>query len=209
VSATLLDVAAVRARFGALDRRLAFFDGPGGTQCPDEVIEAIARYLREDNANVGAPYETSRRTDEVVAAAHQRAAAFLGCDPGEVACGQSMTALNFLLTRALARELEAGDEVLVTRLDHDGNVAPWLALAEDIGIAVRFVDVDDDLSLDLDDLAAKRTPRTKVVAFPAAANSVGTAPAIKAPVGDKVAEINSALMKFNAGAIALRMAGIQ
>ena len=105
MSATLLDVGAVRARFGALDRRLAFFDGPGGTQCPDEVIDAIARYLREDNANVGAPYETSRRTDEVVAAAHERAAAFLGCDPGEVAFGQSMTALNFLLTRALAREL--------------------------------------------------------------------------------------------------------
>ena len=90
-----------------------------------------------------------------------------------------MTALNFLLTRALARELEAGDEVLVTRLDHDGNVAPWLALAEDIGIVVRFVDVDDDLSLDLDDLAAKRSPRTRVVAFPAAANSVGTAPDVR------------------------------
>ena len=179
MSATLLDVGAVRARFSALDRRLAFFDGPGGTQCPDEVIDAIARYLREDNANVGAPYETSRRTDEVVAVAHERAAAFLGCDPGEVAFGQSMTALNFLLTRALARELETGDEVLVTRLDHDGNVAPWLALEEDIGIVVRFVDVDDDLSLDLDDLAAKRTPRTKVVAFPAAANSVGTAPDVR------------------------------
>ena len=93
MSATLLDVDAVRARFGALDRRLAFFDGPGGTQCPDEVIDAIARYLREDNANVGAPYETSRRTDEVVAVAHERAAAFLGCDPGEVAFGQSMCAI--------------------------------------------------------------------------------------------------------------------
>ena len=81
VSATLLDVAAVRARFSALDRRLAFFDGPGGTQCPDEVIDAIARYLREDNANVGAPYETSRRTDASSMLAHERAAAFLGCDP--------------------------------------------------------------------------------------------------------------------------------
>lgn len=179
MSATLLDVAAVRARFGALDGRLAFFDGPGGTQCPDEVIDAIADYLRHSNANVGAPYETSRRTDEVVEAAHERAASFLGCDAGEVAFGQSMTAMNFLLTRALARALEAGDEVLVTRLDHDGNVAPWLALAEDIGIVVRLVDVNDDLSLDLDDLAAKRTPRTKVVAFPAAANSVGTAPDVR------------------------------
>jgi cysteine desulfurase family protein (TIGR01976 family) len=179
VSATLLDVAAVRARYTALDRPLAFFDGPGGTQCPDEVIDAIAGYLRTDNANVGAPYETSQRTDELVAAAHRRAADFLGCDPGEVAFGQSMTALNFLLTRALARELEAGDEVLVTRLDHDANVAPWLALADDVGIVVRFVDVRDDLGLDLEDLAAKLSTRTRVVAFPAAANSVGTAPDVR------------------------------
>ena len=176
MSTTLLDVDAVRARFTALDRRLAFFDGPGGTQCPDEVIEAIADYLRRDNANIGAPYETSRRTDALVDRARERAGSFLGCAPEEVAFGQSMTALNFLLTRALARDLEPGDEVLVTRLDHDANVAPWLALADDIGIDVRFVDVNDDLTLDLDDLAAKRSPRTKVVAFPAAANSVGTAP---------------------------------
>ncbi|HEY1317197.1 MAG TPA: cysteine desulfurase-like protein [Gaiella sp.] len=176
MSTTLLDVDAVRARFTALDRRLAFFDGPGGTQCPDEVIDAIADYLRRDNANIGAPYETSRRTDALVARAHERAASFLGCDAGEVAFGPSMTSLNFLLTRAFGRELEAGDEVLLTRLDHDANVAPWLALADDIGIVVKFADVNDDLSLDLDDLAAKRTPRTKVVAFPAAANSVGTKP---------------------------------
>jgi cysteine desulfurase family protein (TIGR01976 family) len=174
-----LDVTAVRARFTALDRRLAFFDGPGGTQCPDEVIDAIGAYLRDSNANVGAPYETSRRTDEVVAAAHERAASFLGCEAGEVAFGQSMTALNFLLTRALARELEAGDEVLVTRLDHDANVAPWLALADDLGIVVRFVDVTDELGLDLDDLERQLSERTKVVAFPAAANSVGTAPDVR------------------------------
>ena len=179
MSATRLDVAAVRARYTALDRPLAFFDGPGGTQCPDEVIDAISQYLRESNANIGAPYETSRVTDALVADAHERAGAFLGCNAGEVAFGQSMTSLNFLLTRALARELEAGDEVLVTRLDHDANVAPWLALADDIGIVVRFVDVDDQLMLDLDDLAAKLSPRTRVVAFPAAANSVGTAPDIK------------------------------
>jgi cysteine desulfurase family protein (TIGR01976 family) len=175
----MLDVAAARARFTALDRRLAFFDGPGGTQCPDEVIDAIAAYLRRDNANIGAPYETSIRTTELVDRAHESAASFLGCAPGEVAFGQSMTALNFLLTRALARELRAGDEVLVTRLDHDANVAPWLALADDLGIVVRFVDVTEDLALDFDDLAAKRTPRTKVVAFPAAANSIGTAPDVR------------------------------
>jgi cysteine desulfurase family protein (TIGR01976 family) len=179
VSATALDVHAVRARFTALQRPLAFFDGPGGTQCPDTVIEAIAAYLRHDNANVGAPYETSRRTVELVDRAHERAATFLGCDAGEVAFGQSMTALNFLLTRALARELRAGDEVLVTQLDHDANVSPWLALADDLGTVVRTVGVDDELSLDLDDLRSKLSDRTRVVAFPAAANSVGTAPDVR------------------------------
>jgi cysteine desulfurase family protein (TIGR01976 family) len=179
VSATALDVHAVRARFTALQRPLAFFDGPGGTQCPDTVIEAIAAYLRHDNANVGAPYETSRRTVELVDRAHERAASFLGCDAGEVAFGQSMTALNFLLTRALARELRAGDEVLVTQLDHDANVSPWLALADDLGIVVRTVGVDDELALDLDDLRSKLSDRTRVVAFPAAANSVGTAPDVR------------------------------
>ena len=174
-----LDVAAVRARFTALDRPLAFFDGPGGTQCPDEVIDAIAVYLRTSNANVGAPYETSQRTDELVAAAHERAGSYLGCDAGEVAFGQSMTSLNFLLTRALARELRAGDEVLVTRLDHDANVAPWLALADDLGIVVRFVDVTDELALDVDDLERQLSGKTRVVAFPAAANSVGTAPDVR------------------------------
>src|SRR6188474_2900728 len=99
MSATLLDASAVRARFSALDRRLAFFDGPGGTQCPDEVIDAISRYLREDNANIGAPYETSIRTVELVERAHAAAGRFMSCDPGEVAFGQSMTSLNFLLTR--------------------------------------------------------------------------------------------------------------
>jgi cysteine desulfurase family protein (TIGR01976 family) len=172
----LLDVEAVRARFGALDRPLAFFDGPGGTQCPDEVIEAIADYLRRDNANIGAPYDTSVRTTALVEAAHGRAAAFLGCEPGEVAFGPSMTALNFLLTRAFARELAAGDEVLVTRLDHDANVAPWLELERDLGIVVRYADVTDELALDYDDLEGKLSERTRVVAFPAAANSVGTRP---------------------------------
>ncbi len=175
-----LDVAAVRARFTALQRRLAFFDGPGGTQCPDEVIDAIARYLREDNANIGAPYATSERTDELVALAHEKAATFMGCDPGEVAFGPSMTSLNFLLTRALARELRAGDEVVVTALDHDANVSPWLQLQEDVGIVVRIADVRDDLSLDLDLVRAQLSERTRVVAFPAAANSVGTAPDVRA-----------------------------
>jgi cysteine desulfurase family protein (TIGR01976 family) len=176
VSITLLDVEAVRARFTALQRPLAFFDGPGGTQCPDEVIEAIAAYMRESNANVGAPYETSRATDALVDRARERAAAFLGCTPEETIFGPSMTNLNFMLTRTLARTLEAGDEVVVTALDHDGNVAPWLELGRDMGLVVRVAGVREDLSLDLDDLERHVSERTRVVAFPAAANSVGTAP---------------------------------
>lgn len=179
MSATLLDVAAVRARFSALDRPLAFFDGPGGTQCPDEVIDAITSYLRHDNANVGAPYETSVRTVEMVERARDAAGRFLGCHPDEVAFGQSMTSLNFLLTRTLARTLSPGDEVLVTRLDHDANVAPWLELERDLGIVVRFVEVTDELELDLDDLERQLSDRTKVVAFPIASNAVGTAPDVR------------------------------
>ena len=103
----------------------------------------------------------------------------MNCNPGEVAFGQSMTSMNFLLTRAFARTLRPGDEVLVTRLDHDANVAPWLEIQHDIGIVVRFVDVTDDLALDYDDLEAKLSDKTRVVAFPAAANSVGTAPDVR------------------------------
>ena len=176
MSTTTLDIAAVRARFSALDRPLAFFDGPGGTQCPDEVIDAMASYLRESNANIGAPYETSRRTDALVELSRVRAASFLGCTTDEVAFGPSMTALNFLLTRAFARTLRAGDEIVVTALDHDGNVAPWLELAHDLGIVVRVAGLTEELEVDYDDLRAKLTDRTRVVAFPVAANSVGTAP---------------------------------
>ena len=179
MSTTALDIASVRARFSALDRRLAFFDGPGGTQCPDEVIEAISRYLRVDNANIGAPYETSRRTTALVELAHERAGSFLGCSPGETAFGPSMTALNFLFTRALGRTLRAGDEIVVTALDHDANVSPWLELALDLGVVVRVAGLSDDLELDYDTLARLLSERTRVVAFPVAANSVGTAPDVK------------------------------
>ena len=176
MSTATFEVASVRARFSALDRRLAFFDGPGGTQCPDEVIEAISRYLRESNANIGAPYETSRRTVELVELAHERAAAFLGCSSAETAFGQSMTALNFLLTRAFARTLREGDEVVVTALDHDANVSPWLELAHDLDIVVRIAGLTEELEVDYADLEASLSERTRVVGFPVAANSVGTAP---------------------------------
>ena len=179
MSTTALDVAAVRARYSALDRPLAFFDGPGGTQCPDEVIDAISRYLREDNANIGAPYETSIRTVELVDLAHEKAASFLGCSPEETAFGQSMTAMNFLLTRAFARTLHPGDEIVYTALDHDANVAPWLEIAHDMDITVRVAGLTDDLELDYADLERLLSDRTRVVAFPVAANSVGTAPDVR------------------------------
>jgi cysteine desulfurase family protein (TIGR01976 family) len=179
MSTTALDITSVRARFSALDRRLAFFDGPGGTQCPDEVIDAISRYLREDNANIGAPYETSLRTTALVDLAHERAAAFLGCSPGETAFGQSMTALNFLLSRAFGRTLREGDEIVVTALDHDASVSPWLELAHDLGLVVKVAGLSDELELDYADLEAKLSERTRVVAFPVAANSVGTAPDVR------------------------------
>jgi cysteine desulfurase family protein (TIGR01976 family) len=174
VSTVTFDVAAVRARFSALQNDLAFFDGPGGTQVPDEVIDAIATYLRESNANVSGPYETSRRTERLVVEARSAAGTFLGCSPDEVIFGANMTTLNFALSRTVAREWSEGDEVVVTRLDHDGNVSPWLELAYDLGLVVRFADIREDTTLDLDHLAAQLTDRTRAVAFPWASNAVGT-----------------------------------
>jgi cysteine desulfurase family protein (TIGR01976 family) len=170
----MLDVAAVRARFSALARPLVFFDAPGGTQTPDEVIDAIAAYLRESNANSGGEFETSRRTDALTADARLAAAGFLGCTPGEVVFGANMTTLNFALTRTFARELRPGDEVVVTALDHDANVSPWLELARDLDLRVHIAGIREDATLDLDDLAARLSERTRVVAFPWASNAVGT-----------------------------------
>jgi cysteine desulfurase family protein (TIGR01976 family) len=175
MSTVAFAVAAVRARFSALARPTAFFDGPGGTQTPDSVVDAIASYLREANANLGGPFETSRRSDAVVDAAHEAAARFLGSSPAEVGFGQNMTTLNFALSRTVGRELHASDEILVTRLDHDANVAPWLELAHDLDLVVRFADLrEEDCTLDLADLERQLSRRTKVVAFPWASNAVGT-----------------------------------
>ena len=137
----LTTVESVRARFAALQRPLAFFDGPGGTQVPDSVIEAIAGYLRNANANTGGPFETSRLTDVLLTAAHVTAAGFLNATVDEVAFGANMTTLNFALSRAAARDWEAGDEIVCTKLDHDGNVSPWLQLAADKNLTVRFAEI--------------------------------------------------------------------
>ena len=175
MSTLAFDVAAVRAQFPSLADGLAFLDGPGGTQVPQSVIDATADCLRDGNANLGGPFETSRRADAVVAAAHAAAARFLGASPQEVGFGQNMTTLNFALTRTLGRELRARDEIVVTRLDHDGNVAPWLELAQDLDLVVRHADFDPEVgTLDLDDLEAQLSERTRVVAFPWASNALGT-----------------------------------
>jgi cysteine desulfurase family protein (TIGR01976 family) len=167
-------VDAVRARFTALQRDLAFFDGPGGTQVPDSVIDAIGDYLREANANLGGPFETSRRSDALVTEAHLAAAGFLNATVDEVAFGQNMTTLNFALSRAASRGWREGDEIVCTQLDHDGNVSPWLEIAHDRGMTVRFARVDDECRLDVDHLRSLVSERTRVVAYPWAANSVGT-----------------------------------
>jgi cysteine desulfurase family protein (TIGR01976 family) len=188
----LTTVTAVRERFTALRQPLAFFDGPGGTQVPDSVIDAVAGYLRSSNANVGGPFANSQRTEALLAAAHDAAARFLGATPGEVAFGANMTTLNFALSRAASRTWAAGDEIVCTRLDHDGNVAPWLELARDKGLTVVFADVDDECRLDLEQLGSLLNDRTRVVAFPWASNAVGTV----TPVADIAA------LAHEAGALA-------
>jgi cysteine desulfurase family protein (TIGR01976 family) len=170
----MTSVAEVRAQFSALRQPLAFFDGPGGTQVPDAVIEAIAGYLREANANTGGPFATSRRTDDVLHRAHEVAGEFLGASADEVFFGANMTTLNFALSRAASRDWGEGDEIVCTVLDHDANVSPWLQIAADRGLVVKFADVDEQCRLDLSSLRSLLSERTRVLAFPWAANSTGT-----------------------------------
>jgi len=174
MAALTIDPTAVRARFSSLQSGFAFLDAPGGSQVPDSVGEAIGRCLREASANMGATYETSKRVGAIVAEAETKAAAFLGCEPSEVIFGANMTSLDFMLSRTVGRDFKAGDEILISSLDHDGGVAPWLALAEDKDLRVQFIELRPDTTLDYDDLAAKLSPRTRVVAFAWASNAIGT-----------------------------------
>ena len=168
-----LDVAAIRGRFSAL-QDFAFLDAPGGSQVPDEVGNAIARALREASANLGAVYATSLRVQEILEEAEGKAARFLGCEPYEVTFGPNMTSLNFTLSRTAGRGFSPGDEILVSSLDHDGGVAPWLELAHDRDLVVRHIELHDDTTLDFEDLERKLGPRTRVVAFAWASNAIGT-----------------------------------
>jgi cysteine desulfurase family protein (TIGR01976 family) len=182
----MFDVQACRAQFPGLAREVngrpaVFLDGPAGSQVPRRVADAVSHYLLHTNANTGGPFLTSRETDELLAAAHKAAAALFGAtDPAEVAFGQNMTSLTFALSRALAAGWGPGDEVVVTRLDHDANVTPWVRAARDAGAAVRFVPIrPEDCTLRLDELEAALSPRTRLVAVGAASNAVGTVNPVK------------------------------
>jgi selenocysteine lyase/cysteine desulfurase len=166
---TAIDLAWVRSQFPALaqsanGRPAIFLDGPGGTQVPQRVIDAIADYLSHNNANSGGAYRTSRNTDAMIAEARRAMGDFLNCDADEIVFGANMTTLTFAMSRALGRDFERGDEIVLTLLDHDANFSPWKAL-EEKGVVIRTVRFkEDDGTLDMNDLAAKISHRTKLVA---------------------------------------------
>jgi cysteine desulfurase family protein (TIGR01976 family) len=182
--APTLDLTQIRSQFPSLAQTVnghpaVFLDGPGGTQVPQRVIDAISNYLRHNNANTGGAYATSRNTDAMIAAARAAMADFLNCGADEIVFGPNMTTLTFAMSRAIGRELGPGDEILVTRLDHDANVSPWLAL-EEKGVTIRWAEIHkEDCTLDVEDLAAKLNSRKKLVAIGYASNAVGTINPVK------------------------------
>ena len=182
---TVFAVADVRSRFPALARAeggvpVAYLDGPGGTQVPEEVVETMSHRLRAGTSNIGGEFGASREADAVVAEARRAVADLLAGRPEEVAFGQNMTSLTFAVSRALARTWAPGDEVVVTRLDHDANVTPWRSAAADRGVVVRVVDFDPaDGTLDVAHLAAVLGPRTRLLAVSAASNALGTVPPVR------------------------------
>jgi len=172
-----LDLASVRSRFAALASGVAYLDGPGGSQVPETVIDAMAACLRHANANLDGAFGTSVAAARIVDEARGAAGDLVGGAPTEIAFGPNMSTLNFLLAHAVARTLEPGDEIVTTTLDHDANISPWLRIAEDHGLYVRQVPVTDpDLTIDLDALESALSPRTRIVAFTLASNAVGTVP---------------------------------
>ncbi|MGD0417169.1 MAG: cysteine desulfurase-like protein [Terriglobales bacterium] len=178
-TSTALDLTWVRAQFPSLAQSVhghpaVFLDGPGGTQVPQRVIDAIADHLARNNANTGGAYQTSRNTDRMVAEARSAMADFLNCEADEIVFGPNMTTLTFAMSRALGREFGPGDEIVLTLLDHDANFSPWKAL-EEKGVTIRAVKFNEaDCTLDMQDLAAKIGDRTRLVAVGYASNAVGT-----------------------------------
>jgi cysteine desulfurase family protein (TIGR01976 family) len=174
-----LNIAWVRSQFPALNEKVdgkaaVFFDAPGGTQVPQRVIDSMSDYLTRSNSNSHGAFLTSRRTDEIIAESHVAAADFLGCHPEEIVFGPNMTTMTFGISRAIGREIQPGDEIVVTYLDHDADVAPWRAL-EEHGAVIRVADIRvDDCTLDMDSFRRQLSPRTKLVATGYASNAVGT-----------------------------------
>ncbi len=172
----MLNAETVRSHFPALTADTIYFDNPGGTQVAREVVERMQRYLYTTNANHGGAFKTSRASDAVVWEARQMVADFLhAARAEEIVFGQNMTSLTLHISRSLARTLNPGDEIVVTRLDHDANIAPWLLIAEDRGCNVRWVDIHpQDCTLDMEEMERQITPRTKIVAVGYSSNAVGT-----------------------------------
>jgi cysteine desulfurase family protein (TIGR01976 family) len=170
-----ITIEAIREQFPALASGAVFFDNPGGTQVAKHVIERMMDYLVRTNANHGGAFQTSVQSDAVLDEAHAAMADLLNCSPEEVVFGQNMTTLTFHISRSLAKWINPGDEIIVTRLDHDANIAPWLLVAEDRGAVIRWVDVnEEDVTLRLADFESLLNPKTKIVAVGYASNSVGT-----------------------------------
>jgi len=182
--------ARVRPHFPALQRTIAgepvaYFDGPGGTQVPQSVVDAISRYLLDHNANDGWAYATSRETDAGLTRARETVATFLNATPSEIVFGANMTTLAFHLARAIGRSLSPGDEIVVTDLDHHANIDPWVALARDYGATIRRVPLRDGRpELDLDAYRALLSSRTKLVAVGLSSNAFGTINPVAAMVAD-------------------------
>jgi cysteine desulfurase family protein (TIGR01976 family) len=185
-----LDIPYCRRQFPALARQIGgepvvYFDGPAGSQVPRRVAEAVADYLLHTNANHAGRFATSRESDALLDEAGRALADFLGADdPNSIVFGPNMTSLTFAVSRAIGRTLRPGDEIIVTNLDHDANFTPWVLAAEDAGAVVRGVGIrSDDCTLDLDDLAAQLSPRTRLVAVTCASNAVGSLTPVAEIVG--------------------------
>lgn len=183
-------IANCRSRFPALTRvvnghPVAYFDGPAGSQVPDVVADAVSRYLLHSNANSGGPFATSRETDAVMTAARSAVADFVGADdPDEIAFGPNMTSLTLALSRAMGRTWREGDEVVVSRLDHDANVTPWVLASRDAGAVVRHIEVNrDDATLDMDSARRAISKRTRLLAVGWASNITGTVNPVRELIG--------------------------
>lgn len=193
-----VDLKAVRdafpalARVGAGGQPIIYADAPGGTQVPQSVISAMVDYLVSHNANIEGEFDATRETDSIIEESRDAGAAFVGGDSDEIAFGHNMTSLNFNLSRAFGRSMQPGDEIIVTQLDHEANVSPWLLLAADRDLVVRTVGLTGDLDIDVEALSDVLGPRTRVVAHTLSSNAVGTLPPAR-QIADLAHEVGAAV----------------